>query len=158
MEAKVKIVSVELNHEDLINIFSTALYGNSAMECLYRKSDYGNIPFLLTDTREEVIAKILMGGGEVTIIDNEGAEECVDDVCHYGKKGKNWQSNGVIDMGGYYKCYSPMYKVNLRNILNGIKTERGYELAKSLLIDENGDMWTAYNLLQVVLFGEEIYG
>lgn len=158
MEAKVKVVSVSLTHEDLVNLFSTALYGNSMMECDYIKSDYPIVLFEESDSVEDVIAKILLNGGEVTIVDNEGAEADTEDICYYGKKSKNWQSNGVVDgvcWSGKY--YAPTYKINLQNIINGIKATEGYKLAKELF-NEDGDMWTAYNLMQIIVFGEEVYG
>lgn len=156
MKAKVKVTSVELTHEDLVTLFSTALYGNSAIECHYNKSDYPNIKFEESDCYEDVIAKILLGGGEVEIVDNEGFDTNEEDVSFYGIEGINWNDCYAEDDG--YGNYIPTYKINLRCILNGIETERGYELAKELLIDEEGDMWTAYNLLQIIVFGEEVYG
>lgn len=159
MEAKVKVVSVSLTHEDLVSLFSTALYGNDILECSYNKSDYPNIQFEETDCYEDVIAKILLGGGEVTIIDNEGAESDANDICYYGKKSKNWQSTGIIEGNGWRgKYYSPTYKINLQNVIKGIKTTEGYKLAEELLINEEGDFYTAFNLLQIIVFGEEIYG
>lgn len=155
MEAKVKIVSVSLTHEDLVTLFSTALYGNDAVECHYIKADYPNISFDMEDCYEDIIAKILLNGGEVIIVDNEGFDSDEENVSFYGTEGVNWKHCYAEDDG--YGDYIPMYKINLQNVINGIKTERGYKLAKELLVDEVGDMWTAYNLLQIIVFGEEVY-
>lgn len=159
MEAKVKVVSVSLTHDDLVSLFSTALYGNDILEGSYCKSDYPNINFEETDCFEDIIAKILLNGGEITITDNEGAESNAKDICYYGKKSKNWQSTGIVEGYGWSgKYYAPTYKINLQNILNGIKSPEGYKLAEELLINEEGDFYTAFNLLQIIVFGEEIYG
>ena len=50
-----------------------------------------------------------------------------------------------------------VYQVNLKAILRACSTERGYRLLTETLSGE-GDYFTANNLLQIALFGEEIYG
>ena len=49
------------------------------------------------------------------------------------------------------------YEIGLQEILNGLsKPEANDDLQD--FINENGDMWTAYNLWQIIAFGEVIYG
>ncbi len=50
----------------------------------------------------------------------------------------------IINMDAVLKGYSKCYEVSLQTMVN-------FE-------EENEDMWDGYNLMQVILFGEIIYG
>lgn len=159
MTAKFEITDIVLTHDDIVNLISTAFYGNPAVAYEYDKALYPNIEFCDCDSAEDVIAKILLNGGNIIVTDNEGGEDEQEDVEFYGKPFVNWQSTSIEEYVGWLgTTYFPRYTINLQNLINGIKSEKGYELAKQLLIDEEGDMWTAYSLLQIILFGEEVYG
>ena len=54
------------------------------------------------------------------------------------------ESKYVVDMDAVLKGYSKCYEVSPQTMVN-------FE-------EENEDMWDGYNLMQVILFGEIIYG
>ena len=54
--------------------------------------------------------------------------------------------------------YYPVYRIGLEDIIEAAQTDEGYRYAKELWIDEMGDFYTAWNLLQLVIFGEVVYG
>lgn len=74
----------------------------------------------------------------------DDANDCVESKVHH-----------LEEYNGYYH---PAYRVGLEEILEGCSTDEGYEYAKELFLDEDGDFFTAYNLLQIIIFGEVVYG
>ena len=51
------------------------------------------------------------------------------------------------------------YVVDMEKVLNGYS--KCYEVSPQTMVNfelENEDMWDGYNLMQVILFGEIIYG
>jgi len=153
-----------LSHDDLVNILSTSLYSNSDnLQADYDAEKYADL-FDEDDCYEDKMAKILLAGGQITLIDMNSYDDIEDDTHYdvYGIPNENWRSTELIEMtnwcGDEFKVIG--YNVDLQTIMLGInKSDRAKELAKELLIDEEGDMYTAYNLVQCVVFdGEEIYG
>ncbi|MDD6104183.1 MAG: hypothetical protein PUB73_06205 [Bacteroidales bacterium] len=132
----------ELSHNDLVNILSTALYGCDYLSASYDHDFYNN----LNDSQkqgncfEDALADVLLNGGAITIIDYY-AEGDVN-----GKKGK------LIDDD------NAEYTLTLQDFLDGCSTREGHRYAVELLVEEDGDYYTANNLLQIIMFGEVIYG
>lgn len=151
----IKVTS--LSHDDLVNLFSTALYGNSALEVIYDSKDRDKVKEE-DDCYEDIIAKILLSGGSVQVIDLESEEPSIG----WKKEGNldiptTWMEFHTWDKSEQGKWGHIIYTITLQDIINGCNTQRGCDLAKTLFFDEDGDMWTAYNLMQTILFGEEIY-
>lgn len=159
MKMKKQITSI--THNDLVNLFSTALYGNSLVDADY--SNEYNVLFDSNDCFEDKLAKILLNGGEITIIDMESYDNIEDDTHYdtYGTKGANWCSTELIEMtswlSGDFKVIG--YHINLNTLLQSINaSDKAMKLMETLLVDEDGDMYTAYNILQHAVFGKVIYG
>ena len=64
---KTQTIISELTHDDLVNLFSTALYGSSYLSSNYE--DDVKVDKNDDDCYEDVLAKILLSGGKVKITD-----------------------------------------------------------------------------------------
>jgi hypothetical protein len=141
LEIKVK----ELNHDDLVNFFSTALYGNHSFDCRY-SNEARNAVYVKNDCYEDIIAKILLNGGSVDIVDM------------LSEKGdKPYSDNARWDEGiGYF-----VYPISLKDVLKGLNkaSKNKYDNKRVMnFIQEDYDMIDADVLLQYVCYGEIIYG
>ena len=143
---KVRITVTELSHEDLVNILSTALYGCNYLSVDLDDPVYETIP---EDQRighcyEDIGADILLHGGNLKITDYEADGEL------YTKR-RHKQGPYLDEIG------RGIYFISIEDILWACNTEHGYKLLTETLSGE-GDYFTANNLLQIAMFGEEIYG
>lgn len=139
MKTEIKVTAFE--HEELVDILSTALYG-----CEWTTTDYDwkawnklpnkteNICF------EDKLADCLLAGLPIYITDLEAEGERYGNVC------ESIINEDITE-----------YIVTLDRILETASTPEGYELVKEIL-DGNGDYYTANNFLQLVMFDEIIYG
>lgn len=148
----------EITHEDLVNLFSTALYGST-----YLEADYTN-PSLKEsgDCFEDILAKNLLAGDSIVITDwyAEGEsygnlphivddeDECVhytlilDDI----KRGLEKAASGTFNAG------SDRWAESAR---------RSAKVSFDSFIDEDAvdfDLVRADILMQIILFDEIIYG
>lgn len=139
-----KIKCTSLDHGDLVNILSTALYG-----CGYLSADYDRNAYLAIpkekrnngDCFEDKLADMLLNGNTIEITDLYAEGEGYGDLQHI-----------VLDDD---TC---LYHLDLQHLIDACSTSEGSQLAIELLISEDGDYYTANNLLQIALFGEVIYG
>lgn len=146
---KINVTIKEVDHENLVDLFSTGLYGNGKFYSDYDrdwfnehcKKDDG-------DCYEDSMAKVLLAGGKIVISDRyaEGADD------FYGTLPHKWDSE--------HWCMD--YDVTLQDVVNGLQkaaddgeSERVYNLANDA---GELDMWDADVLLQYIVFGEYIYG
>ena len=137
MKAEVKIL--ELTHEELSNIITTAFYGNDIMEV-----DYEGSPSTHHKCFEDNIAQVLLDGGTIRVTDTE-----------------SWGSDNPADGFGKLPRYINgddciVYKVTLKDILEGASTPECLRMIQDILSGE-GDMYTASNLMQTIVYGEIIY-
>ena len=147
---KTRTIITEINHEDLVNLFSTATYGSSYFEVVKKKKDYyGTELEDENDCREDTWAKILFSGKAVYVLDYYSEEEA------YGNLPHEWDE----------KREAMKYTVTLEDIKNGLEkalNSGGWdEKCARDLIDDNSynlDLPEAENLLQIITFGEAIYG
>lgn len=146
---KINVTIKEVDHENLVDLLSTALYGNDKFY-----SDYDRDWFIEHckredgDCIEDAMAKVLLAGGKIEISDRyaEGADDS------YGTLSHKWDSeNWCMD-----------YDVTLQDVVNGLQkaaddgeSERVYNLANDA---GQLDMYDADVLLQYIVFGECIYG
>ena len=157
MKTETKII--ELNHEDLVNLFSTAMFGSNYLSVYYE----ADVDYDEDDCHEDIIAKVLLNGGDVCITD------AYADGCRYGNLRYQWNED--------YDC---TYHVRYIDILNGLERAangtfktcpdvskdfamRNQEFAKrsfnAFAFDErNWDALTADCLMQIILFDEIVYG
>ena len=67
---KTKTIISDINFEDLVDLFSTALYGSHKFGAYYNKSDYEKCPDKNDgDCYEDKLARILLNGGTVVVFD-----------------------------------------------------------------------------------------
>ncbi len=133
----------EVTHEQLVDLFSTGLSGCEFLGADYDRNFYDAIP---DDKREgdcfeDHLADVILNGGKITLIDYEAEGEV------YSKAGKLDDDGETVN-----------YSIGLQEILEGCSTEEGLSCAVELWLDGEGDYYTANNLLQVIMFGEVVYG
>lgn len=149
MKTTTKVTNV--THEDLVNLFSTALYGGDIFEATYNKTEYKNSEPKEDDSLEDKLARVLLHGYSITVVDRYSEDK--DE--HYGTLPFEWNTE-----------YGEMeYTVTLKDIERGIekaldcKHEYPSECAHCLINESyNFYMPQAEELLQWILFGESIYG
>lgn len=139
---KYNLLVTELTHDELVNILSMLFCENDfSVGC--KKKDYAQVP---EDKRngdciEDKCADVLLNGGKIYITDVQAEEQVYGNLPH------------TIDA----EDESVTYEVTLQDFFKGLSNADATEWVKELA-DENDDYWTAYNLIQFVLFGELIYG
>ena len=160
---KTKTIITDITKEDLVNLFSTALYGSQYLGADYDPNEYRKIPNPDDcGCFEEKLAKMLLNGKPITIYDMYAEDE--EDF--YGDLWHQWDGdNGTMDYlvnlkdieKGLQKCLDGTFKVN-----NGYDEEIPYmrKCVANLIDRENGDLDLpqAENILQVIVFGQIIYG
>lgn len=158
---EMKFVITGLSHQDLVNLFSTATYGNDNIEVIYPDEEQsGQYGYLVDECYEDRIAKALLKGASIKVVDLAcDPESCKDGVQFYGVAGLNWVARGYRRRSTKSgKIYWPMYCINLKTLIQGLNHIDAAPYVQELFVDEEGDMFTAYNLLQLAVFGEIIYG
>ena len=153
---KAKFQVTELSHEDLVNFFSTAIYGNNALyikwEGTYNEfKDKGE-----RDCFEDYLANILLNGGEIMISDLNA--DGGDDFYNNDKSIKtSTQHITIFNLAGVQEYDVPTYHITLQDIYKGMSIDGASKYVQELFIDEEGDLYTAWNLLQFVMFQEIVY-
>lgn len=137
---KTKITVTAFEHEDLVDLLSTALYDSSWFGAGYDKDKYNAIKEKHGDCFEDALADMLLAGHQITITDYEADGESYSNKC-----------TRITSSG------NAVYKVGLDDFLKVASTKRGFQLIDKVLSGE-GDYWTADAFLQRVVFGEEVYG
>lgn len=137
---KTKITVTEINHEELVDLLSTALEGSSWFGASYNSDIYKILENTTGECFEDKLADMLLAGHQITITDYEADGESYSSKCT------------KITADG-----DAVYKVGLEDFLKVASTKTGFKLLNEVL-DGTGDYWTADAFLQRVVFGEEIYG
>lgn len=155
MKTQVKIT--EITHDDLVDLFSTALYGSSYLRADYEES----IEYDEKDCFEDILANILLHDGSIKITDYY-AEGCVygslpheidedenvtylvtyDDI----RRGLERASDGTFNAGD--DKWTEQTKRSARVSFDSFNNEDRYDL----------DLVRADILMQIILFNEIIYG
>lgn len=147
---KTKTIITEINHDDLVNLFSTATYGSQYFDVIKRKSDYYGTPLEDEyDDRETTWSKVLLAGKSVYVFDYYSEGEAYGNLPHV------WDE----------KRGAMKYTVTLDDIKKGLEKaidNGGWDAECAFdLINEDScdlDLTEAENLLQIITFGEAIYG
>jgi hypothetical protein len=134
-----KITVTKFDHEDLVNLLSTALYGSSWFGASYDKKIYNTLTKTEGDCFEDALADMLLAGHKITITDYYAEGES------YSKKCVGFDGEDAN------------YEVTLKDFLKVASTKQGFKLVEDVL-DGDGDFCTADAFLQRVVFGEEVYG
>jgi hypothetical protein len=161
MKLKNNVEIIDITHEDLVNLFSTALYGSSYLSAEYDKNFYNSIPKDKKegDCFEDHIADVLLNGGEIYIYDaySEGEVyskngELIKE--EYGGEEYAQYTLTLTDIiEGLQRAANGTYKTNndtkfIRQCFNEFAEDNCYDL----------DLTDADALMQVITFNELIYG
>ena len=161
MKLKNNVEIIDITHEDLVNLFSTALYGSSYLSAEYDKDFYNSIPKDKKegDCFEDHIADVLLNGGEIYIYDaySEGElysknGELIKE--EYGGEEYAQYTLTLTDIiEGLQRAANGTYKTNndtkyIRQCFNEFAEDDCYDL----------DLTDADALMQVITFNELIYG
>lgn len=162
---KTKITITELSHNDLVDLFSTALYGSSYLSADYTIEDRKSVDVSDDDCYEDIIAKSLLSGKSIEVTDNYA------EGCSYGSLPYRFQDKDDDDS-------SVIYRVTLDNIIRGLekasdgtfnagndewteRTKKSARVSFDSFMDEDRcdfDLVRADILMQIILFDEIIYG
>lgn len=162
---KTKTTITEITHDDLVNLFSTALYGSSYLSADYTIQDRMSVDVSDGDCYEDIIAKILLSGKSIEVTDDY-AQGCSYGSLPYRFNDKDDDDSSVI------------YSVSLKSIKRGLEraadgtfnagddewteqTKKSARVAFDSFMDEDRcdfDLVRADILMQIILFDEIIYG
>lgn len=157
---KTKTTITELSHNDLVNLFSTALYGSSYLSADYTIEDRKSV-----DVSEDIIAKILLSGKSVEVTDDYA------EGCSYGSLPYRFQDKDDDDSSVIYRVTLDDIKRGLERASDGTfnagndewteQTQRSARVSFDSFMDEDRcdfDLVRADILMQIILFDEIIYG
>ena len=162
---KTKITITKLSHNDLVDLFSTALYGSTYLSADYTIEDRKSVDVSDDDCYEDIIAKILLSGKSIEVTDNYA------EGCSYGSLPYRFQDKDDDDS-------SVIYRVTLDDIIRGLekasdgtfnagndewteRTKKSARVSFDSFMDEDRcdfDLVRADILMQIILFDEIIYG
>ena len=146
---KTKTIVTDITHDDLVDLFSTATYGSNYLSLAFINEDdyYGTKLEDSNDCWEDKFAKVLLDGGCIEVLDYYAEDE--DDF--NGDKPHRWDG----------QCMA--YTIGLPDIQEGLQKALDSDTAWDNscardLIDGDLDLYEAENLMQIIVFGETIYG
>lgn len=142
MKKEITYKVTELSHEDLVEILSVALTGCDWTMVEYDKDLWRTVPHYGEECIEDICADLLLAGHTIGVRDLSAEGEV------YTSK------TTEVDLNDG----SVLYTLAIEDFLDGCSTEEGYGYAKELLEDCEGDYYTANNLLQIIMFGDVVYG
>lgn len=157
MEKIMTVQVTSLSYDDLVNLFNTACYGNGAVKIsvphFYRALMDG------ADCIEGLWANVLLSGGHIEVYDMHDQSNTREEseLNRYGLQGTNWVSTSFRTYG-HTDISVTAYRISLETLLKGMSNNKALPYIEKLLEKEEGDMFTAWNLLQIAIFGEIIYG
>ena len=151
---KTKTIITDLTQEDLVNLLCTATYGSNWLSCY--APDRDGVEITESDCVEDVWAKCLLAGKKISCIDYYA-----DEGEYYGTLEHYTEEDGQTT-----------YLVSLQDIINGLQKcadgdyteseEHGEWISECFRELQNGgynlDQPRAESLMQIILFGELIYG
>lgn len=155
MEVNKTIKIEDITHDDLVNLFSTALYGSTYLDADYPEGDYYN-PY--DDCYEDRIAKALLNGFSIDVIDTY-AEGCVHGNLPHKIDEETEDVSYKITLAdikkGLEKAGSGKFKLNFDG--EEVFARKAFEA----FVDEDAtdfDLICADCLMQIIVFNEIIYG
>ena len=148
---KTKTIVQEITHEDLVNLFSTALYGSSWLGASYDGDTYLSLAKATeNDCFEDKLAKMLLSGHTIKLMD------------YYAEDDSEYYGNHIHEY-----CEGCMeYTISLDDVKEGLQLALNdddswhRECAQKLIYDDAYDLDQprAEVLCQLIMFGEEVYG
>ena len=150
---KTQTIVTGITHDDLVNLFSTATYGSEWLSIVAPVGAKEGLDITEDDFREGVWAKVILAGKKLFFYDYYAEDE--DE--HYGNLPYKYKRNGDGDK-------IMRYEFTLEDIEKGIAKclDLGgweAECARDLIEHEGDlDLPEAEAIMQVIIFGETIYG
>ena len=138
---KLEFRVTELSHADIVEILSSACYCNDYMSIRYNKNLLKGITQHGSDCLEDKAADLLLAGKHIYVIDWDAEGQAHGDLPH------SELENDVLK-----------YRVTLEDFIKGMNTKEAMPYVYQLYENEMLDSYNAYMLLQIIVFGEEIYG
>lgn len=153
---KTKTIIESIDHEDLVDFLSTALYGSNIFSCNYSKETYEKYcETSENDCIEDKMAKLLLRGDEISIGDMYA--ESNDES--YGNLSHEWDDEHEIM---WYDVTLDDIKRGVQKCLDGTGDDEEEYLRRCAMDFVNGegdmDLPEAEAIMQVILWGELIYG
>ena len=162
---KTKTTITELSHNDLVDLFSTALYGSTYLSANYTIEDRKSVDVSDGDCYEDILAKILLSGKSVEVTDDYA------EGCSYGSLPYRFQDKDDDDSSVIYRVTLDDIKRGLERAADGTfnagndkwteRTKRSARVSFDSFMDEDAcdfDLVRADILMQIILFDEIIYG
>lgn len=150
---KTKTQITDITHDDIVNLFSTSTFGSEWLSIGSPLGSKGGLNITEEDCIEDVWAKVILAGKKLFFYDYYAEDE--ND--YYGKLNHRFSKNGD---GVERMCY----EFSLKDIEKGIakcldkggwEAECAYDLINK---PENLDLPEAEAIMQVIVFGEVVYG
>lgn len=157
-----KTIITDLTQEDLVNLLCTATYGSNWLVCY--ANDREGVDITDEDCREDVWAKCLLAGKRITCVDYYAEGEHYGELPYtFGKEDEECEYSVSLQdiINGLQKCADGTFShTNYDEADNG-DTEKSW-IAECFqhFKDDSGEMDNpeAEALMQIILFGELIYG
>ncbi len=147
----------EITKADLVDLFSTAVYGSPYLKVEYDES----VEWNEDDCHEDIIANILLHGGSVRVCDYYAEGVAYGDLAN----------NVYDDKSVAYTLTLEDIRKGLESAINGTFRNEGTPEYQQMVLDfarksfnafwydeREWDAVTADYLMQIILFGEVIYG
>ena len=154
---KTKTIITELNQEDLVDLLCTATYGSSWLEC--NAPDREGLDVTEQDCLEDVWAKALLAGKKIECIDHYAEGVSYGTLPHETDEDENVTYQVTLEdvKKGLQACADGTFKEDCGGTLSWLK-----ECFAHFADPENGrmqmDLPEADAIMQVIMFGELIYG
>lgn len=157
MKTEIKITN--LNHEDLVDLFSTAFYDSLNFSVTYADSARNNIKVEENDCFEDVLAKIAVN-----------AKVANDKLMVYDENAEDGEVYGSCACGTAQiddDIITTYYYIGIKEIIKGLEAaanssedyiRKSFEAFANREDDGEWDAITADVLMQMIVFGEVIYG
>lgn len=162
---KTKTTITELGHDDLVDLFATALYGSTYLSADYTIEDRKSVDVPDYACYEDILAKILLSGKSVEVTDDYA------EGCSYGSLPYRFQDKDDDDSSVIYRVTLDDIKRGLERAADGTfnagndkwteQTKRSAKVSFDSFMDEDRcdfDLVRADILMQIILFDEIIYG
>ena len=128
---KLKVTITELTHDDLVNLIETATYGSEWLSAhcpVESREMYKSSEY---NCHSEALAEVLLKGGKIIFTDHYDEDE---------EDGKD-------------------YLVDLKQVLRGLnKFLKKYPSNFEDVTTDSGDYYTWNNAVQMIIFGDLVYG
>lgn len=154
---KTKTTILEIEHDDLVNLFSTALYDHRNMTAMCN----GEVPREDGDCYEDMLAKCLLLGGSISVVDRRangehyGSLPCVineDDDAVYTvtlqdvTNGLERACNGEFNLGEMSSSLTDLQEIEAHWAFHSFERD-----------SREWDAGSADILIQVIVFDEIVY-